>query len=90
MTNKNLDMHDLAAIYHDAKPDYRPDARTDNDELFRLKKAMNTLLPPEDLALFIIYAEVKSLRRMAEALNVSKSTMRNEIDRIRKRILDAL
>lgn len=90
MKNDALDIHDLAAIYRTAAGDYRPDSLSDDDNLLRLKKAVATVLPPEDRVLFIIYTEVRSLSRMAAAFNVSKATMRNEIYRIRQLIINAL
>lgn len=90
MKNDALDIHDLAAIYRNAAGDYRPDSLSDDDNLLRLKRAVATVLPPEDRVLFIIYTEVRSLSRMAAALNVSKSTVRNEIARIRQSLINAL
>lgn len=90
MKTDALDIHALAVIYRHAAPEYRPDTTTDDDAMLRIKGAMARVLSPDERMLFIIYAEVRSLSRMAAALNVSKSTVRNEIARIRQSLINAL
>lgn len=70
-----------------------PNPMTDTDAELRVKMVLNdsSKVKPTDRTLFILYTEAGSLRKLAELIapefKISKSTLRNEIARIRQQIL---
>lgn len=66
--------------------DLRPDMMTeDRDEVLRLKRALAHLEEP-DRRIIVLYAELGSIRRLAERLGVSRSTAHNRVRRIQATI----
>lgn len=69
--------------------EYEPDLLRDEDSIYRLKAAINNL-PDTDKAIFILYADLKSMSKTAKVLSVSPSTIYINICRIRKAIIEQL
>lgn len=75
-------------IIKTASPDYLPDLSifsTDCERVARLKRAL-TRLSQADRTIVILYAETASLREVAKMLNVSHTTIRTELQRIRSEL----
>lgn len=75
-------------IIKTASPDYLPDRSiftTDGERVARLKQAL-TRLSQADRTIVILYAETASLRAVAKMLNVSHTTIRTELQRIRSEL----
>jgi len=71
-----------------ASQDYLPDLSifaTEGERVARLKQAL-TLLSQADRTIVILYAETASLREVAKMLNVSHTTIRTELQRIRNEL----
>jgi len=62
----------------------------DDDRMIRLKRIIATKLDQADVNTLILYAEVRSTRKTAEMLGVSRNTFKQNLNRIRKIINDAL
>ena len=58
---------------------------SDDDRMLSIKGAVSRL-PAVDRMLLLLYAECRSYRKLGDMLGVSHSTMRKEIQRIRKEI----
>lgn len=84
MNSKNI-----VKEYRDIKEDYAffPDAK-EPDKVNKLKEIVNTRLSQADKTIIILYCEYQSYRKLGLKLGVSHMTMRREIQRIRKIILD--
>lgn len=86
------DIGDISKAFED----YAPNADIDDDDIYRIKKLLRDCkaITRQDRALFLLYAEVGSLQNLARLVcpifRVSKSTIRNEIARIRRIILQSL
>lgn len=63
-------------------------SESDDDRTLCIKGTVSRL-PEVDRMLLYLYAECRSYRTLGELLGVSHSTMRKEIQRIRKEIGDA-
>lgn len=75
-------------IIKTASPDYLPDRSifaTDGERVARLKRAL-ARLSQADRTIVILYAETASLRAVAKMLNVSHTTIRTELQRIRSEL----
>ena len=84
---------DARTIFQRARSEYSFsfDVFTQDDEkMIRLKRIIATQLDPADLNTLILYAEVRSTRKTAEMLGVSRNTFKQNLNRIRKIINDAL
>lgn len=60
----------------------------DDDRVSRIKEIISTRLSVPDRTLILLYAEYQSYRKLGEQLGLSHMTVRREILRIRKIILD--
>lgn len=73
-----------------------PDIVNDDYATFRIKNLLNDpdIISTQDRVLFILYSEVGSLQNLANLLSsefrISKSTLRNEIARIKRIIRENL
>lgn len=75
-------------IIKTASPDYLPDLSifaTDGERVAMLKQAL-ARLSQADRTIVILYAETASLREVAKMLNVSHTTIRTELQRIRSEL----
>lgn len=68
--------------------EYRPneDPFSEDDQVIVACKAALAKLPDEERRLFILYAEVGNIRKIARILKMSPSTLQYRIARIRKRL----
>ncbi len=76
------------ALLKIAKGDYLPDLTefaTDSERVHRAKIALQKLTQA-DRTIIILYAETASLREVARMLNVSHTTIRSELQRIRNEL----
>lgn len=81
---------ELVADYRKIRIEYAYDADIMNEEDERvreIKRIVNTKLSVVDKTLIILYADCGSFRKLGERLGVSHMTIRKEILRIRKIIL---
>lgn len=84
MSRKSNETLNFERITRDYAPSH--DVFSEDEHLVhRCKEALATL-PPEDQKLFILYAEVGSIREVSRRLNSSPSTLHYRIERIRKTI----
>ncbi len=60
----------------------------DENRVRRIKEIISTRLSVPDRTLILLYAEYQSYRKLGEQLGLSHMTVRREILRIRKIILD--
>lgn len=77
--------------YRAVKQEYAYDAtifNVDSDRVSRIKEIICTRLSVPDRTLILLYAEYQSYRKLGEQLGLSHMTVRREILRIRKIILD--
>ena len=84
---------DARAIFQRVKGEYdfTFDVFTQDDErMVRLKRIIAEKLDASDRNTLILYAEVGSTRRTAKMLGVSRNTFKQNLNRIRKIITDAL
>ena len=95
--SKELDIttwtEDARSIFQRAKAEYSFafDVFTgDDDRMQRLKRVIVSKLGQSDQNILLLYAEVGSLRKTAEMLGVSRNTFKQNLNRIRKIINDAL
>lgn len=75
-----------------AGDDYLPDVSifaTDDESVHKIKQALQRL-PLADRTIIVLYAETASLRKVAEILNVSHTTIRKELRRIRKELSEII
>lgn len=73
------------------KEDYawHPDIMTKDDErVARLKEIINTKLSLVDKTIILLYVDCQSYRKLGKRLGVSHMTIRREVQRIKKIILD--
>lgn len=80
----------LPRIRADYEPHRADDVFAPEDRAERVKRAMAERLTEAERTVVILYAEVRSLRKLGVALGVSHATVRKELDRIRGKIFDAL
>ena len=62
----------------------------DDDRMQRLKRVIVSKLGPSDQNILLLYAEVGSVRKTAEMLDVSVNTFMKNLNRIRKIINDEM
>ena len=77
--------------YRAVKEDYAYDPSIFNAEperVRRVKEIISTRLSVSDRTLILLYAEYRSYRKLGQRLGISHMTLRREILRIRKIILE--
>lgn len=77
--------------YRAVKQEYAFDPsifNVDDDRVSRIKEIISSRLSVPDRTLILLYAEYQSYRKLGEQLGLSHMTVRREILRIRKIILD--
>ena len=68
---------------------YNPDIMNEEDErLTRVKKIIDQKLSLADKTIILLYVDCQSLRKLAARLGVSHMTLRREVMRIKKIILE--
>lgn len=85
------DLRGLADLYRLARDEYAADGSVFADETSKAERAKRALatLPDAERALFVAYAELGSLRKLARAMRCSTMRMQEEIKRIRNAIIAA-
>lgn len=84
-------LDDEVKRYREIKDEYawKPDIMSEDSETVdALKRIINTRLPVVDRTLILLYADCMSYRDLAKRFGVSHMSIRREILRIRKRILE--
>lgn len=81
---------EIVAEFRAIKKEYafNPDAFCEDDERVRKIKRIVDNLPLADRTIILLYAEYQSLRKVAKVIGVSHATIRLEINRIKKNILE--
>lgn len=82
---------EIAKDYREIKDDYswHPDIFTkDNERVDKVKEIINTRLSVVDKTIIILYADCQSYRKLGQRLGVSHMTIRREVQRIKKIILE--
>lgn len=77
--------------YKEIKDDYRWDDSIFNEEderVSKLKEIINTKLSVVDKTIILLYVDCQSLRKLGKRFGVSHMSMRREIQRIKKIILE--
>ena len=68
---------------------YNPDIMNEEDErLTRIKKIIDTKLSLADKTIILLYVDCQSYRKLGARLGVSHMTLRGEVQRIKKIILE--
>lgn len=68
---------------------YNPDIMNEEDErLTRIKKIIDTKLSLADKTIILLYVDCQSYRKLGARLGVSHMTLRREVQRIKKIILE--
>lgn len=68
---------------------YNPDIMNEEDErLTRIKKIIDTKLSLADKTIILLYVDCQSYRKLGARLGVSHMTIRREVQRIKKIILE--
>ena len=68
---------------------YNPDIMNEEDErLTRIKKIIDTKLSLVDKTIILLYVDCQSYRKLGARLGVSHMTIRREVQRIKKIILE--
>ena len=68
---------------------YNPDIMNEEDErLTRVKKIIDTKLSLADKTIILLYVDCQSYRKLGKRLGVSHMTLRREVMRIKKIILE--
>lgn len=69
--------------------DWHPDIMTKDDEkVGRIKEIINTKLSLVDKTIILLYVDCQSYRKLGKRLGVSHMTIRREVQRIKKIILE--
>ena len=76
---------DIAALYREALSEYGSDSG-DDDMMRDYKHVILHLLPVPDRIMIILYAELRSYRKIGQLMGLSHNTVRKEVLRIRKEI----
>lgn len=82
---------EIVRDYREIKEEYawHPDIFTKDDErVAKVKEIINTKLSIIDKTIIILYADCQSYRKLGKRLGVSHMTIRREVQRIKKIILD--
>ena len=79
---------DLATIYNTAAKEYecKDDLTFDDGSVDYIKMIMSKCLSAADRRLLILYAEIGSVRRLADMLGVGRMSLMRRISKIRKEI----
>ncbi len=83
-------IHDAAALYRSIRDDYafpEGDIFADGDERARRLKYIIGRLPLAEKSIIQLYAEVGNVRELGQMLGIPKSTMAEEVRRIRLKVL---
>ena len=84
---------EIVRDYREIKEEYawHPNIFTKDDErVGKVKEIINTKLSVIDKTIIILYADCQSYRKLGKRLGVSHMTIRREIQRIKKIILEEL
>lgn len=82
---------DIVRDFKDIKEDFswHPDIMTnEDDKVDKLKKIINTKLSLVDKTIILLYVDCLSYRKLGKRLGVSHMTIRREVQRIKKIILE--
>lgn len=82
---------EIVKDYREIKEDYawKPDIMSQDDErVSKIKEIINTRLSLVDKTIILLYVDCQSYRKLGERLGVSHMTIRREVQRIKKIILD--
>ncbi|MGN0191080.1 MAG: hypothetical protein ACI39U_05435 [Candidatus Cryptobacteroides sp.] len=83
--------NDIVSIYRAIRPEYafNPDIMTEDDErVSRLKWIIDNRLSIADKTIILLYAEIQSYRKLGRLMGLSHMTVRREVVRIKKIILE--
>lgn len=84
-----MNQKEFIADYKGIRLDYEWDIFNDDpDKVAAVKEIIATRLTEPDRIIFLMYTDCKSLRKLAKRLGVSHMTVRNEVARIRKTIIE--
>lgn len=89
MSKETPDIRDAALLYTRIRSDYAPQVgvlATDSPRVSALKRIL-ARLDPADRAIYTLYVDIGSLRKLAHLLGVSRGSTAKEVTRIRKEIL---
>lgn len=82
---------EIVRDYREIKEEYawHPDIFTKDDErVAKVKEIINTKLSVIDKTIIVLYADCQSYRKLGKRLGVSHMTIRREVQRIKKIILE--
>lgn len=82
---------EIAKDFRDIKQDYawHPDIMSREDErVSRVKEIISTRLSAVDKTIILLYVDCQSYRKLGKRLGVSHMTIRREVQRIKKIILN--
>ena len=82
---------EIVKDYREIKEDYawHPDIMTKDDErVSKIKEIINTRLSVVDKTIILLYVDCQSYRKLGARLGVSHMTIRREVQRIKKIILE--
>ena len=84
-------METIVRTYRDIRKEYEFDPSVMNDEPDRIRRAKQAVagLNQVDRIIFLLYTDCLSYRKLGKRLGLSHMTVRKEVLRIRKQILDA-
>lgn len=82
MNTQNIDIKKIMA-------EYKPNALTDTDDMLRLKTAIESL-PEADRRILILYADMRSIRKVAMMLDTTYYYVQLKLKKIKQRIYDIL
>lgn len=81
---------ELSKVYRQARRDYLPDFtpfREGSDMAEMIRRRMATRLTETERTTLILYAELGSLQKLADQMDVSKSRINREIQKIKHKLL---
>lgn len=84
-------MNEIVQEYKEIKGDYAYNSdmmSPDDERVAKLKKVINERLSAPDKTIIILYAELQSYRKLGKEFGLSHMTIRREVMRIKKIILD--
>lgn len=76
-------------LYRRIVGEYRPQVGcfgSDDDRAMRMKRAVYFDLNPSERFVFILYAHFRSLRKLSDALDVPRTTIRDYVVEIQKKL----
>ena len=83
--------NEVVKEYRQIKEDYKfnPDIMcTDDPRVSRIKEIIDTKLSQVDKTIILLYADCQSYRELGRKMNLSHMTVRREVIRIKKLILE--